>query len=89
MLKQYKLRNYHFQLIIYLIILTLIGIMVIGSAEKSVQTKQIGGFIVGLIVMVIISLMDYSFIQKFSWVYYLGTNVLLLLVIFTGETTKG
>ena len=23
-----------------------------------------------------------SFIQKFSWVYYLGTNVLLLLVIF-------
>ena len=89
MLKQYKLRNYHFQLIIYLVLLTMIGIMVIGSAEKSVQTKQIGGFVVGFIVMIIISLMDYSFIQKFSWVYYLGINVLLLLVIFAGETTKG
>ena len=65
MLKQYKLRNYHFQLIIYLVLLTMMGIMVIGSAEKAVQTKQIGGFVVGFIVMIIISLMDYSFILFF------------------------
>lgn len=89
MLKQYKLRNYHFQLVIYLIALTMIGIMVIGSAEKSVQTKQIGGFVVGLIVMIAISLMDYSFVQKFCWIYYIGMLVLLILVIFSGETTKG
>lgn len=89
MLKQYKLRNYHFQLIIYLVALTMIGIMVIGSAEKSVQTKQIGGFIVGIFVMVMISLMDYSFIQKFCWVYYIGIIVLLILVIFSGDSTNG
>ena len=89
MLKQYKLRNYHFQLVIYLVILTVIGIMVIGSAEKSVQSKQIIGFAMGMICMVIISLMDYSFLQRFSWLYYIGINILLVLVMVMGDETNG
>ena len=62
MFKQYKLKNYHFDLIIYVVILSIIGIMLIGSAKESVQNKQILGFIGGLIIMVIVSLMDYSVI---------------------------
>ena len=58
MFKQYKLKNYHFDLIIYVVILSIIGIMLIGSAKESVQNKQILGFIGGLIIMVIVSLMD-------------------------------
>ena len=65
MFKQYKLKNYHFQLIIYLGLLTGLGILVIGSAEESVQNKQILGFIMGMVVMIAISLMDYSFILRF------------------------
>lgn len=80
MLKQYKLRNYHFQLILYLSLLTIIGIAVIGSAEESVQGKQFMGFILGLIIMFAISLMDYTVLLKLAWLYYFGIVVLLVLV---------
>lgn len=89
MLKQYQLKNYHFQLIIYLSLLSVIGILVVGSAEKSVQNKQIMGFVLGLIVMVTVSLMDYSFILRFSWLYYVGTIGLLVLVEMMGDTSGG
>ena len=80
MLKQYKLRNYNFRLVIYVIALTILGIMVIGSARESVQNKQILGLFLGAIAMICVSMMDYSFILKFSWLYYFFNIVLLLLV---------
>ena len=43
MLKQYKLRNYHFQLVISILVLNIIGILIIGSAKHSVQKMQILG----------------------------------------------
>ena len=52
MLKQYHIKNYNFRLVIYVLILTAIGILVIGSAKQSVQDKQILGFFLGLILMV-------------------------------------
>lgn len=60
MFKQYKLKNYRFRLIVYVVILCIIGVMVVGSAKPSVQNKQIVGLIGGLIAMVIISLIDYN-----------------------------
>lgn len=90
MLKQYRIRNYHFQLIAYIATLTIVGIFVIGSAQKSVQNKQIAGFVLGMIIMIAISMMDYSFILNFSWFYYLGTILLLALVLTSlGDTTGG
>jgi rod shape determining protein RodA len=62
------------------VLLTLIGIAVIGSAEESVQGKQFMGFLLGLGLMVMFSLMDYSFLLRFSWVYYIGSLFLLILV---------
>ena len=52
MFKQYKLKNYRFRLIAYVVILCIIGVMVVGSAKPSVQNKQIVGLIGGLIAMV-------------------------------------
>ena len=63
--KQYKLKNYHFQLILYICTLTIIGIMIIGSAKESVQGKQIIGFVLGLILMTVVSLIDYPCLQAF------------------------
>lgn len=40
MLKQYKLRNYHFQLVVSILVLNIIGILIIGSAKHSVQKMQ-------------------------------------------------
>ena len=45
MFKQYKLKNYRFRLIAYVVILCIIGVMVVGSSKPSVQNKQIVGLI--------------------------------------------
>lgn len=89
MLKQYKLRNYNFRLIIYVLALTGIGILVIGSAKESVQNKQILGLFLGVIAMVCISVMDYSFILRFCWLYYALNLVLLVLVKVMGDGANG
>lgn len=91
MFKQYKLKNYRFRLVAYVVILCIIGVMVVGSAKPSVQNKQIVGLIGGLIAMVIISLIDYNTILKFRRPIYL-LAVVLLAVIFipgVGDNTGG
>ena len=60
MFKQYKLKNYRFRLVAYVVLLCIIGVMVVGSAKPSVQNKQIIGIAGGLVVMVIVSLIDYG-----------------------------
>ena len=80
MLKQYQIRNYNFRLIIFVTALTMLGISVIGSAQHSVQNKQVLGLILGLIVMIIVSLVDYSFILRFSWLIYIFNIGLLSLI---------
>ena len=89
MFKQYKLRNYKFILVMYVMILNVIGILLIGSAKPSVQSKQIFGMIAGLTIMVMLSLIDYNFILKFSWLIYFFMIGVLLLVMFAGDDAGG
>ena len=89
MLKQYKLKDYDFRLVAYVVVLTIIGILVIGSANSSVQGKQILGLVLGLIAMVVVSLMDYEFLLRFSWIFYFINIVLLTLVLIMGDKSKG
>ncbi len=89
MFKQYKLKNFHFRLVIYVVLLTIIGILAIGSAKASVQNKQIVGLVVGLVVMTITSLIDYSLILKFRRVWYALVVVLLAAVLFGGKEVSG
>ena len=88
MLKKYRVRDYDFKLIIMLIAITVVGILVIGSADRSYQSKQILGFLMGLFLMVVISLFDYSTFLNFYWIIYIGNLVLLLLVEFFGEKSN-
>lgn len=90
MFRRYSIRNYNFKLIIYLIALTIIGILVIGSAKQDLQTKQILGLIIGLVGMTIISLIDYKFILKFAWILYAVDLIVLVLVLTNvGSAHKG
>lgn len=89
MLKRYRIRDYDFKLIILLIAITVIGILSIGSAKEAVQNKQIMGFIMGLFLMIVLSLFDYSFFLKFHWVIYAANLGLLLLVQLIGDTSGG
>ncbi|MEE1250175.1 MAG: FtsW/RodA/SpoVE family cell cycle protein [Lachnospiraceae bacterium] len=89
MLKQYHLKDYHFRLVIYVLALTILGILVIGSAKSSVQKTQILGMFLGLTIMAIVSLIDYSFILRFSWLFYFVNIVLLILVKVMGDDANG
>lgn len=84
MFKQYKLKNYRFRLVAYVVLLCIIGVMVVGSAKPSVQNKQIIGIAGGLVVMVIVSLIDYGTILKFRRPIYLLAVVLLAVIFIPG-----
>ena len=91
MLKRYSIRNYNFRLVIYLVALTILGILVIGSAkEGNNQTRQIMGLILGLAAMIVVSLIDYSFVLRFVWILY-GLDLVLLAAVIAGfgENHKG
>ena len=83
MLKRYKLKNYNFLLVILLITISTIGVLLIGSAAREYQSRQLIGVITGLILMVVISLIDYSWILNFSWILYV-LNLVLLIILKTG-----
>ena len=89
MLKQYKLRFYNFRLIIFLLAISLIGVTLVGTAEENLKSKQFAGVILGLIIMVILSLMDYSWIMNFQWLMY-GFNIIMLIVVrIAGSSANG
>ncbi len=89
MIKQYRIRDYDFKLIFLVIAITVIGIMAIGSAKESLQTRQIAGFVFGLFLMVVISLFDYTVILRFYWVLYAINIILLILVERMGVDAGG
>jgi len=88
MLKNYRVRDYNFKLVIYVVTLTIIGIMAIGSADEFLQNRQLYGFLTALFLMVVISLFDYSIILHFYWIIYVVNIALLLMVLFIGETVN-
>ena len=89
MLRHYRVRDYNFKLMIMVIALAVIGIIAVGSAQESLQNKQIVGFAFGIFLMVVLSLFDYSVILKFYWLIYLLNIVLLVLVIIMGDDAGG
>ena len=83
-LKRYHLKNFNFILVTFVTALSIIGIMAVGSAQKSMQGKQIFGVILGLLVMLLFSVIDYKWILRFYWILYAVNLILLLLVHFFG-----
>lgn len=78
--KPYKLKNYRFGLVALVLVLSIIGILVVGSANESYQNKQIFGVVIGLVVMAIVSLIDYVWITNFYWILY-GMSVFMLAIV--------
>ena len=87
--KPYQLKDYKFSLIITVLALTIIGIMVIGSAKESVQSKQILGLCIGIVVMVVISLLDYTWVLNFHWIIYILNLAMLVYTKFFGTEVNG
>ena len=88
-LSKYHLKDYNFILVISVLGLSIIGILAVGSALPSAQSKQIIGVTLGVIAMIIISLIDYNWVLNFYWLIY-GVNIALLLCVkFWGVNYNG
>ena len=87
MLRRYKLKNYNFRLVILLIAISIIGVLLIGSADSADQKKQAIGVVLGVVIMIIVSLLDYSWLLNFYWVLYIG-NLMMLGVLYLGGLVR-
>ena len=54
--------------------------MVIGSAKQAVQGRQIIGLVAGVILMIILSMIDYVWLLNFYWILY-GINIIALVCV--------
>ncbi len=89
MFRNYSIKDYNFKLVAFVVCLTIIGILIIGSAKPSLLTRQLLGLVLGLIGMIVVSLIDYKSLLKLSWPLYAFDLLLLAFVLFAGEVHGG
>lgn len=89
MFRYYRLRDYNILLVAAILVISIIGVQLVGSADSSLKNRQMIGVIVGFIVMIAVSLIDYNWLLNFYWIFYFLNLALLLLVLLIGMTTKG
>lgn len=87
--QRYHLKDYKFSLAALVIAISVIGIFVVGSAEASLQGKQILGVVIGIIAMIVISLIDYEWVLNLYWVLYAVNIILLVAVLLFGVNVNG
>lgn len=89
MFTNYHLKNYNFKLVFLVLFASIFGTVMINSADSSYLRKQVMGLCVCLIGMVVLSLIDYKFIDKFYVLLYIINVGLLAAVLLVGESANG
>lgn len=89
MFRQYRLRDFKLKLVVFVYAITVLGIMVIGSAKSEYQSQQILGMVLGSVAMLVLALTDYRMILNCYWLIYGFNLVLLLAVYFAGKEVNG
>ena len=89
MFKDLRLRDYDFKLVLMVVALAAIGVIAIGSAEESLQTRQLAGVVAGVFLMLAISFFNYSLLLKLNWLMYALNLVLLVMVWVVGDNSGG
>lgn len=87
----FKIKYYNWRLLFLVLALSIIGIVVIGSAVPGggYQSKQIIGLIGSVIVMFVVSIINYNSLLKLHWLIYGLCIILLLLVLLVGKEVNG
>ena len=89
MFENYNFKRYDFLLILLCCAITSLGIVFIKSADESYVRHQQEGFVMGLILMLIVSFISYSFVLKFYWLIYAASIGLLVAVKLFGDSGGG
>ena len=88
MLSEYNFRDYNFKILLSVLALNGVGLMVINSAvggDRSYINRQLIGLFGGLMIAIILSLISYRFILRFSVLIYLACIGILAAVIVMGQ----
>lgn len=88
MLKKYHLKDFNFILLFLVIIMMTIGIFVINSVNSSFTFKQAIGACVSIVIILVLSFVDYHFILKFTIPAYIISIGLLVAVFLFGISTN-
>ncbi|MBR1909996.1 MAG: rod shape-determining protein RodA [Lachnospiraceae bacterium] len=89
MFENYNFRKYDLFLVLLCIAITSLGIVFIKSADESYVRHQQEGFVMGLVLMVVVSLISYTFVLKFYWLIYALSIALLVVVQLFGDSGGG
>lgn len=90
--KRYNFKDYKISLVFTVVLLSGIGAFLISLAELPGETlfmKQVAGIIMGLIIIAVVSLVDYHFIAQFYILLYILNLGLLFAVRRYGEYWYG
>ncbi len=88
-LQKYSIKKYNFFLVLLCIAITVVGILLIGSAKQDLVKRQTQGLVIGLVFLIVVSLIDYHFILKFYWLEYILAIALLVAVFLFGDKAGG
>ena len=89
MFSNYNFKRYDFLLILLCTAITSLGIVFIKSADESYVRHQQEGFVLGFVMMIIVSFISYSFVLKFYWLIYAASIGLLVIVQLFGDSGGG
>lgn len=89
MFRNYHLRFFNIKLALAVMAITIMGILVIGSANELYQSRQLMGLIIGFVVMIALSLVNYSFLLNYYIFFYVAAVAILSSVLFFGSTSMG
>ena len=95
--EKFHLRDFNFRLLIYVIALSVLGVLFVHSATEnevtqsivSTTVKQIIGVAFGVVLMVVIAFLDYIQLVRFSWIFYVLSILLLIYLLVFGPSIYG
>ncbi len=95
--EKFHLRDFNFRLLIYVIALSVLGVLYVHSATEnevtqsivSTTVKQIIGVSFGVVLMVVLAFLDYIQLVRFSWVFYVLSILLLIYLLVFGPSIYG
>ncbi|MBO4864759.1 MAG: FtsW/RodA/SpoVE family cell cycle protein [Eubacterium sp.] len=88
MFKKYNIKYYNFILLFLVIALMVLGVFVIDKVDDEYTLRQAIGVGMAVVIMVVLSLIDYHFIAKFYAPFYLVSTVLLIAVAIAGKSVN-
>ena len=89
MFRTFSFKKFDYLLVALVVCLNYCGLLAVRSAAPELYGKQQIGLGLGIVLMLLISVVDYHFVLKFHWVAYALSIALLVLVLFSGSTGGG